>query len=182
MRPLDNIYQNLDELDLVQVNRVAVISWLFFYLYHSIWSPEYSSLIFIKNRFLSHTVHPNPILPSFNFCQLPIHFTFPPIYSSSALFPLRKEQDSKTQQTNMIKHDTIWKGKCPTIKTRKGNPVEKREFQEQVRKSETQLFPLLGVPQKHQAKQPKHMNRTWCTSLLALCFPLQSLWAYIGTD
>jgi hypothetical protein len=96
----------------------------------------------IENKIFSHTTHSNHSFSSPYSSQLP-NSTCPQICTPP--FPFRKEQTSKTQQSNMAKQDTIRQGKRPHIQTGQGNLIGGKVSQEETKESEK--YPL---PQKHQ--------------------------------
>lgn len=64
-------------------------------------------------------------------------------------FPFRNVHTSQGYQLKKAQ-DTTRLGKNPYIR---GNPIEEKASQGQVKESDTCSLPLLGVPQKSQTKQ-----------------------------
>lgn len=76
------------------------------------------------------------------------------------------------------KQDTIRQGKRPHTKAGQGNLEGGNESQEQEKESEMHLFPLLGLPQKHQDNSHNLHARTCCRLLRHHVFCCYFLWAH----
>jgi hypothetical protein len=81
------------------------------------------SILVLENRFFFHEIHPIHSFFSLISSQLlPTHLS---PRSSPPLFPFRKEQGFKGQQSNMTKQDTIWQGKALMSRLNKAKETEK---------------------------------------------------------
>lgn len=110
--------------------------------------------------FFSHVLYPNLSLPSL----LHSSQSFPYLQSSPTpftllLFPFRNVQTSQGYQPNMAYQVPMRLSKYPHVRTGQDYWVAGKGSHTQAKDSETPPLPLLGVPQKHQAMQPKHIFR-----------------------
>lgn len=102
---------------------------------------------------LIHTIHPDKSLSSlYSSQQPPTTFSFPK--STAPLFPLRKKQTSQRYQASIAYQDPITVGINPYIKAGQDSPVERVQRDE---KEPYIPFPMWGVAQIPQAKQPLHV-------------------------
>lgn len=129
-------------------------------------------LLLFSNWFLFHNMHPGqfPLPPLLPDPHLP--FTL-----DSCLPHFRKEQASRRQQSNRTKRVTVRQGKS-SCWAGEGNLIGRKESQEQAKKSEIRLLPLLGISQKHQAIS----HNVYTENLVQThAGPIrQSLWAHMS--
>lgn len=94
----------------------------------------------------------------------------PPLSHRTAIliFPFQKRaglQSTTAKQDNKM---TIWQGKSPHVEAEQGNPIGGKVFPpKQAKKSEIELLPLLGVPQRCHNIYTKDMVQTYTGAMLA---------------
>lgn len=137
---------------------------------------KHSFLLFIENRFFSHTIYPDHSFLSLHSSQLP---TMTSPLPDPLLLCIRKEQSSKKQEPNITIQNPGRLDKKSSHRSWTRQPNWKKRVPRGGKGVRDTPTPTVRSPTNTPGQHPQHKQRIWCRFMYALCLLLQFLRAHV---